>query len=202
MKMEILVSTSFFCPLHIASFMQRADAVVLEAHEHYQKKSYRNRCLMITPQGRKTLSVPLKGGKNNQMPIKDVQISYDENWVVQHLRTLKMSYSQSPFYEYYIHEVEAILNKSHKYLWDLNLETLHFVRKVSQSSGTLMETNDYVKDVDDKIDMRTIKKDVFLGHEMDRYRQPFEAKFGFDPEVSVLDAIFCLGPELSLYLEK
>lgn len=200
--MEILVSTSFFSPLQMTSFMHRADVVYLEGHEHYQKKSYRNRCMIITPQGRKTLSVPLKGGKNNQMPIKDVQISYDENWVLQHLRTLKMSYSQSPFYEYYIHEVETILHKSHKYLWDLNLETLHFVRKVSQSSGELIETDDYEKYVEHKIDMRTIKKDVFLRHELDRYRQPFEAKFGFDPEVSVLDAIFCLGPELSLYLEK
>lgn len=59
------------------------------------------------------------------MPIQKIQLSHDDNWVEQDIRSLQVSYSSSAYYEYYP-QLKGILESSPKFLFDLHLQ-LHKV---------------------------------------------------------------------------
>lgn len=98
---RLILEAQYFPPLDYFSKIILFNNISIEAHEHYQKGSYRNRCHIATSQGVHPLSVPLKKGKNAQMPIKEVQIAYDVNWQRLHWQSLKTAYGSAPFWEHY-----------------------------------------------------------------------------------------------------
>lgn len=95
--------------------------VITEDNENFQKKSFRNRYFINSSQGLLCLSIPLVKGKNNQTPIKEVKISYDERWITKHIHTWQTCYGKSPYIIYYQDAFIRILEKKYTYLFDLNL---------------------------------------------------------------------------------
>jgi len=150
-----LAPVQFYC-----EYIQRS-TVLFEACEHYQKRSHRNRYVLNSSQGRLELSIPLRKGKNQQCPIRDVQISYDEPWHVRHFQTIRSTYGKSAFFEYYGDGIEKILHKKHSFLFDLN--------------------------------SLPVPKP---------YAQPWQDKLGFVSELSILDVLFCCGPESAMVLRS
>lgn len=100
---------------------------VIDAGEKYQKRSFRNSCLILTGNGLQLLTVPVRKGKTNA-PIRDVAICYDEPWHIKHLRAIQTAYGNSPCFIHFFHELEIHLMQRHQWLWDLNLELLEWVR--------------------------------------------------------------------------
>ncbi|MFW1373579.1 WbqC family protein, partial [Vibrio parahaemolyticus] len=47
---------------------------------------------------------------------KDIKISYRDNWVQQHIRTLESIYNRAPFFEYYQDELKALLKRKPVFL--------------------------------------------------------------------------------------
>ena len=73
----------------------------IEAHEYYQKQTYRNRCAIVGAEGVMKLSIPVLAGSSQQCPIQSVQIAEHDNWRHKHWYTIETCYGASPYYEYY-----------------------------------------------------------------------------------------------------
>jgi hypothetical protein len=193
---NILIETQYFPPVAYFSALSQADSIVLEACEHFQKGSYRNRCHIATSLGIQTLSVPLKKGKNSQQTIREVAISYDAPWQKQHWQALKTAYGSAPFWEHYSPVFEKFFNKKHAFLFDLNLEILETFLKILKlnKSITISFSNDYIpKNTEGGVDFRDTISPKNNNFESKKYAQIFEDRNGFLPNLSVLDLVFCCG---------
>ena len=76
--MKALLSTTYFGPIQWYQKLYRAEHVVIEQWESFQKQTYRNRCLIATTQGIQALTVPVVRGETSLM--KDIRISDHGNW--------------------------------------------------------------------------------------------------------------------------
>ncbi len=161
--------------------------------ENYQKRSQRNRYDIVTSHGKMTLTIPLQKGKNQQMPISDVLIAYDEDWIDKHLHAIKSAYGRSPFFEYYFDDLAVIFQKKVSHLTQLN-HTLHlwFIAK-TKLDVTVEQTQTYIKQYENGLDLRG-NSPVLSPTNKVTYVQVWQEKFGFIPNMSILDLLFCEGP--------
>ena len=69
---SILIEAQFFPSIEYLTRCVQADLVVIEAHEHFQKGSYRNRCHIAGANGIQVLSVPLRREKDGAIPAESL----------------------------------------------------------------------------------------------------------------------------------
>lgn len=182
--------------------MADCNLVLIEAQENYQKKSYRNKCRLIGPNGFCSFSIPLQKGKHNGTAIKKVKISYDEDWSGQFLKLLQSNYSKSPYYDFLIDNLQLILGQNHQYLFDLNMDLLDWIFKFLQFETEIKLTESYYTTAEESIE--DLREHFKPGKDSDRsfkpYAQVFLEKHGFIPHMSILDLLFCCGRESLNYL--
>ncbi len=123
----MLLSTAYLPSIAWCSAFWNADKVTLEAWEHYQKGSLRNRAHIAGPNGVQLLSIPLLKGKNQQTPIREVRIANHEQWQRQHWRAIKTAYGNAPYFEHYADGLEAFYEREYEFLFDFNLALMEFV---------------------------------------------------------------------------
>lgn len=202
----IAVHNLYFLPpaASFSSFMH-AEEILFEACEHYQKRSYRNRYAINTSQGKLLLSIPLAKGKNEHCPVRDVRIAYDEDWTKNHLHTIRTAYGKTPYFEHYFSAFEALLNRKEQFLFDLQHAAIEWSFKMLRLNIPYHFTQSYVVAYpSDVADNRTQSKHT--DHQPDQttspsYPQPWQEKHGFVDGLSILDTLFCCGPETMLYLQ-
>jgi hypothetical protein len=209
LKKTALLELHYLPPVQYVSKLLQYPKVILEQHENYSKGSFRNRCHLASSTGLLRLSIPLAGGKNQQQPIREVELKYDEPWQNQHWTAIKSAYGKSPFFEHYEHRFLPIFKKRYKYLWDWNWDLLQLILGIIFLDKEMELTEKFEKDTCDKvIDLRNRispkknKKMEDTGFNQVKYVQVFEAENGFLPNLSILDLIFCVGPEAIIYLER
>ena len=91
----------------------------IEGLESFEKQTFRNRCLITTPDGPLTLSVPVKKVEHKQLT-RDIEISYQSHWQPQHWISLVSAYKHTPFFDYYAEYFRPFYERETKWLWDLN----------------------------------------------------------------------------------
>lgn len=205
-----MTPSSVICELHylpsIAVFrhFKTADAIYLEAHEHYQKRSYRNRAHIVGANGMQRLSIPLKKGKNQQQAIQDVQIAYHESWHKQHWQSIISAYGNAPFFPFYADDLALIYKQEYDKLWDLNYAILQLVFRLLTWDKPIQLTSEYHPSYPDKIsDIRNlIRPNNTIVDKFPPYPQVFTERHGFLPNLSILDLLFCQGPQANLYLSQ
>lgn len=205
--MDLIIDLHFLPSIEYFCAISMYQSVYLEAQESYVKGSYRNKTHIITSAGVHRLSIPLMRGKHQQKNIQAVDISYNEDWQRQHWRSLKTAYQNAPFWADYSEEVLALLDLAPKTLWDYNLSILKGLLDILQIDTPLLLTEDYVVSYPDSIDLRQQllpknKEWVLQNIQSIPYEQVFEDRLPFYPNASILDLLFCKGPESALILEK
>jgi hypothetical protein len=174
----------------------------LEAHENYQKRSFRNKYRLAGPNGIVQESIPLIKGKNNGTLIKDVKISYDTSWPNQHINSIKTCYGSAPYFLHYADEVFELISSREESLFNLSLASLQLMNKLLDLRLEIYLTESYLFKYENAIDIRN-KINLKSQSKYDvAYNQVFEEKFGFRSGLSILDVLFCLGPESRIWLEK
>ncbi|MEM9886092.1 MAG: WbqC family protein [Bacteroidota bacterium] len=206
---SVLLELQYFPPIQYFSKFFYYDEVLLEQHENYQKRSYRNRCHIAGVNGILRLSIPLKSGKNQAMPIRKVEISYTENWQMQHWNSIQSAYGNAPFFEYYADYLQSYFQKARTYLFDWNLDLLSLLLQLLQIEPNYRLSNSYEKQAtDNQLDFRgsifpkNQRQNDDLCFQIIPYAQVFEEKHGFIPNLSILDLLFCTGPQAALILEQ
>jgi len=155
------------------------------------------------------LSIPLEKGKNQQQSIKEVRISYNENWQNKQWTAICSAYGNAPFFDYYVDDFQPLFEEKTEYLFEHNLkvlQTLFFVLDIQAtlefSTNYLKETPKEICDFRNKINPKTITTNTDTTYQNIPYQQLFAEKTGYLPNLSILDLIFCKGPETIPILEN
>ena len=172
--------------------------IQIEQHENYQKQSYRNRCRISGPNGINVLTVPVDKKGNVKVTVRDLKISYSENWQKLHWRSIQTAYNNSPFFLYYRDEMERFYTKRYDYLLDLNQDLLLLIIKWLKLNTGIVLTKSFIP-------LYTVENDFrYVIHPKNEssivqpeYHQVFIDKFGFIPNLSIIDLIFNEGPGAS-----
>ncbi|ALJ01144.1 WbqC family protein [Rufibacter tibetensis] len=179
-----------------------ADELLVEAHEHYQKQSYRNRCHILTAQGVVPLSIPVVKG-NSKILVTDLEIDYGQRWVDIHWRTIQSAYGSAPFFEFYADYFKDVYDRKPARLFELNMDLLKLFAKFLKLKQPISLTQTYVKTYEAPVlDWRG---ELHPKREPDNLRlMPYRQVFGkqFAINLSILDLLFNLGPEASTYLQN
>jgi WbqC-like protein family len=179
----VILSTAYLPPSAWFASALHADggSFLIEQYEHFQKGTIRNRCLIAGPNGVQTLSVPLKKGKNNQQPIRDVRIAYDEPWQRVHWRSIMAAYGSAPLFPYYADALEEHYIKQFDFLFDYNLSLINLLIKAFKQPLAYSFTTEYAGAITD------------FTHDTPPYPQVFEDRYGYRGGLSALDALMCSG---------
>lgn len=223
----MLLSTAYFPPVSwfaalAYDFTLSADPdgvksfpVMLEACENYRKQSWRNRCMILGANGPEPLSFPVVHSK--RMGITEVKVDYSTPWVVRTERAIASAYESSPFFEYYMDGIFGILDSCPETLWELNLRLIEFfsvklglpveiipTTEFSAPPADVRATSDNGLARDLRYAISPKSPDIILSAlGLERpYYQVFSQKFGFVPNLSVMDLLFNMGPESILYIKK
>jgi hypothetical protein len=222
-----LLQTTYFGPVQWYQKLKRYDHCVIEQYDSYQKQTYRNRCVIATANGLQALTVPVDHSPLtiDHVQCKDLRISDHNQWRRVHWNALQSAYSESPFFEYYADDIRPFFEQKYEFLIDFNeairqkmCELLDIETSVSYSSGFMVHGSGFmVQDpgfrVQDSgfmvqgswfMDFREV---IHAKHPQDdpefqprSYWQVFQHRYGFQPNLSILDLLFCMGPEAVFYL--
>lgn len=172
----------------------------MEACENYQKQSYRNRCRIYAADGVQDLNFPIvhSGGSIN-IPIREVKVDWSTPWLLKTKRCIDTAYRSSPFFEYYRDSLFALLDRRPETLWELDMSIIrYFMQKIGLRTE-IVPTSEYAAEHADIHPKRpdTILRDLGLARP---YYQVFSEKFGFIPNLSIMDLLFNEGPGSLDYL--
>lgn len=197
-----LFHPTYFSPIIQYAAIAKSKEIVFEVEDNFQKQTYRNRCHIYTANGKHLLNVPIQHSKGLKQKTKDVKIDYKDDWHHLHLKTLKTAYSSSPFFEFYIDDLNPIFEKKHTFLLDLNLNCNVFVMNALQLKIPISNTTEYHKENSffDARNLANSKPDNVF--QLEKYYQIFNSNHGFISNLSVLDLIFMEGPNALNYLES
>lgn len=199
---NFLLSTAYLAPIEYYVVLANSERILLEQHEYYQKQSYRNRCRIATANGIMDLSIPVDSA--GKTPIRDLRISDHNNWQTHHWRSIETAYNSSPFFEYYADDFRPFFEKKWLFLWDFNLALFNKTIELLDIETKIELTEQYKPETcDNFLDLRAAihpKKEISLL--LKPYYQVFETKFGFMPNMSIIDLLFNMANEAQLILKK
>lgn len=202
----ILLSTAYFAPIRYYSKLVSYPEIYIEQHENFVKQTYRNRAVIMGANGPVPLIVPVEKGRAQKIKIKDLRIAYDEEWQRNHWRTIFSAYNSSPFFEYYADDIEPFFRKRHQFLFDFNRQITETILEIMDADAELHLTESFEQIPENCLNFREqispkthlIEPDPHFVAQP--YTQVFGEKFGFVPDLSILDLLFNEGPSAGAIL--
>jgi hypothetical protein len=194
-----IVDIHYFGNLSYYKIFYSAEYNYFEQYDQHKKLSYSNRCIIAGANGLLTLSVPLEKGRNQRTILKDIKISNVGKWQKDHWKGLVSCYNASPWFGYYSDELAAVFSRSFEFLLDWNLLCHTWVMEKLQANVKYKLTEEYKLYPDNPLikDCRNLVLPNRENAEAEsiHYTQVFQDRFGFRPNLSVLDILFCAGPK-------
>lgn len=205
---KLILSTSYLPPIsfffYFFEFYNSRYEVYIESEENFIKQTYRNRAYISDNNGIHCISVPIESNGGKKIGIKDVLISNHIDWRHNHINAIRTAYGSSPFYEYYKDDIESVIKKPYKRLWDLNEDLIHTIISISDLDLSFFHTNIFEKYTNDSVDLRYIltpKNEEFHDKrivDMVYYDTSGVRKQEWIWKLSFLDLLFNMGPEFVL----
>ena len=192
--MDILIHPNYFPNIHQFSHLIKADNILFEVSDNYQKQTYRNRTYIYGANGKLGLFIPIIHTHKNRELFKDIKISYESDWMDLHLKSLQSAYRSSPYFEYFEDDFINLFSKKEKYLVDFNMKCIDLISELLDLNLSYKITKIYEENPKKTIDLRGLsiaRKEKFIN--TPKYLQVFESKHGYLPNLSVLDLLFSEG---------
>ncbi len=169
-------------------------------------------------------------GEGSSRLITDIRISNHGNWRHLHWNALMSAYGDSPFFDYYVDDLKPFFEVRWENLFDFNMAITHkmcelldihpniqFTEKYVATSSSSVSSSSSVPRVTSPLspscpltpssnipDFRAsirpknpIPDETFTPQ---TYYQVYQKKWGFQPNLSILDLLFNMGNESILYL--
>ncbi|NDV69429.1 WbqC family protein [Dysgonomonas sp. 25] len=208
--MDIYLSTAYLAPVqYYTKFVEDDASIYIEAKENYVKQSYRNRCNIVSANGVIPLSIPVEHASGAKIPIRDIRIASHGNWQHMHWNAIVSAYNSTPFFEYYQDDFAPFYHQKYSFLFDFNEELRQLICRLAGLDDAMIRyTGDYKTDfVVNELDLRNSihpKKDWAQSDSLfspRKYYQVFAQRFGFIPNMSIIDLLFNMGNESLLVLK-
>ncbi|WP_435577620.1 WbqC family protein [Gilvibacter sp.] len=200
-----LIHPAYFGNIALWSVIVKAEKLMIERCDNYQKQTYRNRLYIAHSNGKLGLNIPVKHSKDGQrQKTATVTIENNFHWQRDHWRSLEAGYRSSPFFEFYEDELEPFFQEKKETLFDNNIKSMELIAELLGIPLEYTYTEQYDVEITESIkDYRHLirsKKvpEIATPH----YHQVHEVEHGYLNNLSVLDLLFNLGPESISYLEK
>jgi hypothetical protein len=193
--MKLIIESQSFYPVIFYKNSSQFSYILFDQYESYQKMSFRNRFMIAGANGIISLTVPLENGREQKRLMKDVKISNVQSWQKQHWKTIESCYNKSPWFEFYQHELHALYSTPFSFLLDWNLACFEWSISKLNMLVSYGLTDSFVKKYDADFDdwRNKILPKNYADFNAIKYRQVFEERTGFLPNLSVLDLLFCEG---------
>lgn len=204
-----LLSTAYFGPVQYFTKFIIYPRITIELEESYYKQSYRNRCYIAAANGPLPLVIPVKKKYGTHTKTRDIEIDYDTNWQKMHWNSIESAYRSSPFFEFYEDDLIGFYQYHEKYLIDLNYKSTDLILNYLELDTSVEFTSVYISAYPENIEDLRLKI-----HPKTRYNRPdnsfypepytqvFEEKYGFIPNLSIIDLLFNEGPQSEVILSE
>ena len=205
MVSTVLLSTAYLAPVEYYFQMCHHPQVIIEAHCHYVKQTYRNRCVIASANGCQTLSIPVINPGALKCPTKDIRIAEHGNWRHLHWNAIVSAYNSTPFFEFYEDDFRRFYEKPVDFLFDFNEELREVVCALLDISPVAACSTEYVfSPKPDVLDLREAihPKKTPTVQFFHPYYQVFEEKYGFQANLSIIDLLFNMGPEGTMLITE
>jgi len=214
--MNLIIDIQYFAPFSYYKISYKSSNIIFEQYETWQKLSFRNRCRIAGAEGVIDLSIPLSGGRDQKTVMKEVRIADGKGWQDRHWKTIVSCYSRSPWFDHYRDELEGLYRRPANFLLDWNLLCFEWSMKALGMSRPVQLSQEYRKTYSPEegldwrgrivpgaaVEVPGAGKAPVPGAagEVPKYRQVFEERIGFIPDLSILDVLFCEGREAIGYV--
>ena len=200
--------------------MKRADIFVIYDDAQFNKEDFQHRNRIRIYHGWKYLTVPVE---KKHIPIKDIKIRNEcmtkgRTWQETHLKGIRDSYKDTPYYRSYEDRLETIYATKHDKLVDVNMEIIHFLKDAfdietkitftselgfkSRSTERLIEITGALDGAvylsgpagRDYLDVSLFERSG-ISVEFQDFKHPvYKQRYGgFIPNLSAIDALFNMG---------
>ena len=193
--MDILIHPNYFPNIHQFTQIIKANNILFEVSDNYQKQTFRNRTYIYGANGKLGLFIPVIHTHKQRELFKDVKISYDSNWMDLHLKSLQSAYRSSPYFEYFEDDFIKLYSEKEKFLADFNIKCIKLISNLLDLDLDYKISVEYVEKTNDIIDLRDLsnaRKEKKI--DTPKYIQIFESKHGYINNLSILDLLFSEGP--------
>ena len=211
---DCLLSTTYFGPVQWYQKLYRSETAWLEQHETFQKQTYRNRCVIATTNGLQTLSIPVEHEKEPLSPpssiprpstIRSLRISNHGKWRAEHWNALQSAYGDSPFFDYYVDDLRPFFENRWEFLFDFNLAITRKMCELLDIQPHIRLTETYrtaseIASGDYREAIRPKRPAADADFQPKAYYQVYQQRYGFQPNLSILDLLFNMGNEAIFYL--
>jgi hypothetical protein len=189
---HVLISSHYLPLREYLSFFMEADVIYVDGSEIWKKQTLRNRTYILSANGVQTLSIPVVHTGGIKTAVKDIQISYDQDWTRVHKGAIFSAYNTSAFFSFFKDDLFAIYDQQPTHLLDFNQKVLQFLLKKLKFKGRLEIYADQKVDLDFR-QLDSLKSIQEKNPVLEKYNQVFGYKFEFTPCLSVLDVLANLG---------
>ncbi len=192
----MILPTAYFPNIFYLTQVLNSDVVEIDTHENFVKKTFRNRCEILTANGKLALSVPIVKPEQNKQSIQNIKIDYSTDWQKQHFKSIESAYQSSPFYEYIIDDFKFVFEEKTVFLIELNNAIQAVINTYIDFNTRFTTTKEFHPPKEPEYLRRSFKPNnpYFSNYPYREYYQTFGNKFAFTPNLSVLDLLFNCGP--------
>jgi hypothetical protein len=201
--MKTVLSSVYAGNLWYYSVLAKSSQVYIDGFENFRKQSYRNRCVISSPNGPLKLIIPIIRISKNI--VKDVKIDNHQNWRKIHWKSLESSYRSSPYFEFYEDEFKPLyLEKKIEYLLDFNQQINLVLLRCLNLDTEIIFSDSYIEKERKINDFRDIIHPSSKPTETVKkikYSQVFQESQDFIYNLSVYDLLFNQGPLARQFLD-
>jgi len=172
----------------------KAEEVILEVHDHWQKAGFRNRYSICAREGAQLWSIPVAGGRSHHRPYADV-LFIEKGWQRRHLQAIRTAYGSAPFFEHYFPELEAHFQSGEGSLLQWNVRGLELCLKWMKTAPRHRLSESWIAKYPEGVSDARFHPEFLSEMFPNPYYQVFLTETGFVPGLSILDVFFNLGPD-------
>lgn len=198
----VAVDLHYLPSLEFFTAIVDAEELLIFPKDIYQRQSYLNRTRIRLANKVESLSIPIQG-RRPKLPMDQIRIDYSQKWQAIHLRGIQSAYGKAPFFEYYFPYFQEIFEMQEESLWVLNQKLLTICLKLLRGTAKLSVFEGRpilgeVKDIRGQIEPSRPFSDRNFYQPI-----PYTQLFGldFEPNLSILDLLFCTGPDADRILK-